>query len=51
MASPEQNEIERARHHRKSKSTLDLDVTRQDYALGYRFDVVLRGRLATPMEG
>ena len=32
-------------------STLDLDITRPDYALGYRFDVVLRGRLATPMEG
>ncbi len=32
-------------------ATFDLDVTRQDYALGYRFDVVLRGRLATPMEG
>ena len=32
-------------------STFDLDVTRQDYALGYRFDVVLRGRLVTPMEG
>ena len=32
-------------------STFDLDITRQDYALGYRFDVVLRGRLATPMEG
>ena len=29
----------------------DLDVTRPEYALGYRFDVVLRGRGATPMEG
>ena len=29
----------------------DLDVTKPDWALGYRFDVVLRGRLATPMEG
>ncbi|RVT96354.1 protocatechuate 3,4-dioxygenase subunit beta [Rhodovarius crocodyli] len=28
----------------------DLDVTRPEYALGYRFDMVLRGRLATPME-
>ncbi|MCW3474248.1 protocatechuate 3,4-dioxygenase subunit beta [Limobrevibacterium gyesilva] len=28
----------------------DLDVTRPEWALGYRFDVVLRGREATPME-
>ena len=27
----------------------DLDITQQDWALGYRFDVVLRGRDATPM--
>ena len=26
----------------------DLAVTRSDYALGYRFDIVLRGRSATP---
>ena len=29
----------------------DLDLTQPDFALGYRFDVVLRGRGATPMEG
>jgi protocatechuate 3,4-dioxygenase beta subunit len=28
---------------------LDLDLTRADWALGYRFDIVLRGRDATPM--
>ncbi|HEY1932742.1 MAG TPA: protocatechuate 3,4-dioxygenase subunit beta [Acetobacteraceae bacterium] len=28
----------------------DLDITQPDWALGYRFDVVLRGRAATPME-
>lgn len=28
----------------------DLNITEADYALGYRFDVVLRGRAATPME-
>lgn len=28
----------------------DLDVTEPEHALGYRFDVVLRGRDATPME-
>jgi protocatechuate 3,4-dioxygenase beta subunit len=30
---------------------LDMTVTRPEWALGYRFDVVLRGRAATPMEG
>jgi protocatechuate 3,4-dioxygenase, beta subunit len=28
----------------------DLDITEPDFALGYRFDIVLRGRDATPME-
>ena len=28
----------------------DLDITQPDTALGYRFDIVLRGRAATPME-
>ena len=27
-----------------------LDITEPEYALGYEFDIVLRGRLATPME-
>ena len=31
-------------------STYAHDVTEPEYALGYRFDVVLRGRNATPME-
>jgi protocatechuate 3,4-dioxygenase beta subunit len=29
-------------------SGLDMDLTRPDVALGYRFDIVLRGRAATP---
>ncbi|MBV8888976.1 MAG: protocatechuate 3,4-dioxygenase subunit beta [Alphaproteobacteria bacterium] len=29
----------------------DLDATEPEYALGYRFDFVLRGRGATPFEG
>src|SRR5215831_1506164 len=29
---------------------LDMTVTEPEWALGYRFDVVLRGREATPME-
>ena len=28
----------------------DIGLTELDHALGYRFDVVLRGRAATPME-
>lgn len=31
-------------------SVFDLGVTEPEYALGYRFDLVLRGRDATPME-
>ncbi len=30
-------------------SRFDLDVTQPERALGYRFDIVLRGRTATPM--
>jgi protocatechuate 3,4-dioxygenase beta subunit len=31
-------------------SKFDLDITTPNWALGYRFDIVLRGRQATPME-
>lgn len=31
-------------------SKFDLDITQSNWALGYRFDICLRGRLATPME-
>jgi len=31
-------------------SHFDIDLTVPEYALGYRFDLVLRGRSATPME-
>jgi protocatechuate 3,4-dioxygenase beta subunit len=31
-------------------STFELDVTRPDWALGYRFDIVMRGRHSTPFE-
>jgi len=31
-------------------SKFDLSITRPEWALGYRFDVVLRGRGATPMQ-
>ncbi len=39
---------ERAR--KRLISTLDWELTTPEYALGYRFDIVLRGRNATPME-
>jgi len=32
-------------------SVFDIALTEQDFALGYRFDIVLRGRGATPMVG
>ncbi len=28
----------------------DLELTQPEWALGYNFDIVLRGRNATPME-
>jgi protocatechuate 3,4-dioxygenase beta subunit len=31
-------------------SSLDWNTTTPEHALGYRFDIVLRGRSATPME-
>lgn len=31
-------------------STFDLETTLPEFAVGYRFDIVLRGRNATPME-
>jgi protocatechuate 3,4-dioxygenase, beta subunit len=39
---------ERARN--RLISTFDWDTTLPEQALGYRFDIVLRGREATPME-
>ncbi len=32
-------------------SAFDLELTEPEFALGYRFDIVLRGPAATPMEG
>jgi protocatechuate 3,4-dioxygenase beta subunit len=31
-------------------SAFDLETTQPEWALGYRFDIVLEGREATPME-
>ena len=39
-----------ARTRRRLVSTFDWETTTPGFALGYRFDIVLRGRDATPME-
>jgi protocatechuate 3,4-dioxygenase beta subunit len=31
-------------------ASFDLDTTEPEWALGYQFDIVLRGREATPFE-
>lgn len=36
---------------RRMVSRFDIETTRPNWALGYLFDIVLRGRDATPMEG
>jgi protocatechuate 3,4-dioxygenase, beta subunit len=36
---------------RRMISTFDLETTEPEWALGYKFDIVLEGRDATPMEG
>jgi protocatechuate 3,4-dioxygenase beta subunit len=38
------------RHRDRMISAFDLDNTVEEWALAYRFDIVLRGREATPME-
>ena len=35
---------------RRMISSFDLDLTEEGWALGYRWDIVVGGRLATPME-
>ena len=44
------NSIPDARARERLLSTFDLELTEPEWALGYRFDIVLRGRDATPME-
>jgi protocatechuate 3,4-dioxygenase, beta subunit len=38
------------KHRERMISAFDLDNTIEEWALAYRFDIVLRGREATPME-
>ncbi len=39
-----------ARARQRLVSQLDLELTQPEWALGYRFDIVLRGRHSTPFE-
>ena len=45
------NSVPDARVRDRLISTFDLTLTEPAFALGYRFDIVLRGRDETPMEG
>jgi protocatechuate 3,4-dioxygenase beta subunit len=49
-ADPIFNSIPDPRARERLVSRFDLDLTQPEWALGYRFDIVLRGREATPME-
>jgi protocatechuate 3,4-dioxygenase beta subunit len=44
------NSVPDARARDRMVSRFDLDLTEPGWALGYRFDVVLRGRASTPFE-
>jgi protocatechuate 3,4-dioxygenase beta subunit len=44
------NSVRDPRARERLVSRFDLDTTVPDWALGYRFDIVLRGRESTPME-
>ncbi len=47
---PIYNTVPDERARKRLVSQFDIEVTRPHFALGYRFDIVLRGRDATPME-
>jgi protocatechuate 3,4-dioxygenase beta subunit len=47
---PIYNSVPDERARMRMISTFDIDTTQPEWALGYRFDVVLRGPEATPME-
>lgn len=44
------NAVPDERARQRLVSTFDLSLTEPDFAVGYRFDLVLRGREETPME-
>ena len=35
---------------KRLQASFDMEATRPEWALAYKFDIVLRGRNATPME-
>jgi protocatechuate 3,4-dioxygenase beta subunit len=45
------NSIPDERARQRLVSTFDLSITEPNWALGYRFDIILRGRHSTPFEG
>jgi protocatechuate 3,4-dioxygenase beta subunit len=47
---PMWNSIPDDRARMRMMSSFDIETTEPEWALGYRFDIVLRGRNATPME-
>jgi protocatechuate 3,4-dioxygenase, beta subunit len=47
---PIYNSIADEKARQRMVSQFDLSLTEPEWALGYRFDVILRGRNATPME-
>ncbi len=47
---PIYNSVPDERARQRMIANFDLGLTVPDYALGFRFDIVLRGRHATPME-
>jgi protocatechuate 3,4-dioxygenase, beta subunit len=47
---PIYNSVPDAKARERMVSHFDLSITEPEWALGYRFDVILRGRNATPME-
>jgi protocatechuate 3,4-dioxygenase, beta subunit len=44
------NSIRDERARQRLVSTFELELTQPDWALGFRFDIVLGGREATPLE-
>ena len=47
---PIYNSVPDPRGRERLISRFDLSLTQPEYALGYRFDIVVRGRHGTPME-
>jgi len=47
---PIYNSIPDARARERLISRYDPDLSESEYALGYRFDIVLRGPKSTPLE-